>query len=139
GGAAYGRADRVVLFFLDGGHDRIHVAVPGPRQDGQERAFTENDHVGRSVFGVEEIVFDAHDTSSAGWKDATTYCIQRLGGGGLIKHGRGRCAPIDQQDIAVGVADTDPADVAGFSIAHIEPAEHKPVVGGVQCGDAAAG
>ena len=40
--ALVGRADRLVLLGLDGGHDRVHRAVAGPGELGQQRALADD-------------------------------------------------------------------------------------------------
>ena len=61
-----------------------------------------------------------------------------LGGGGLVEDRRGGGPPVDQQGVAVVVAQADPADVAGLGVERrleVEPAEDQPLVGGVELGD----
>ena len=66
------------------------------------------------------------------------YDVVRLGRGRLVEHGgRGR-PPVDQQRVAVVVAQADPADVARLGVelgAQVEAAEDQALVGGVELGD----
>jgi hypothetical protein len=66
------------------------------------------------------------------------YDAGRLGRRRLVEHGGRGGAPVDQQRVAVRVAQPDPADVARLGVellAQVEPAEDQALVGGVELGD----
>ncbi|WP_416954730.1 hypothetical protein ACNKF0_21085 [Nocardioides sp. T5] len=73
---------------------------------------------------------------------ATSYDTGRGGGRGLVEHPGRRGAPVDEQHVTVGVAHADAPDVARLGVdrrIEVEPAEHQPLVGGVELGDALGG
>ena len=68
--------------------------------------------------------------------------VLRLGRGGLVEDGGGRGAPVDEQRLALVVAQPDPADVARLGVAlgpQVEPAEDQALVGGVELSEPARG
>ena len=95
-----GRADRLVLLGLDGGDDRVHRPVAGPGQLGHQRALADDRQVGLGL-GVEQLVLHADHRGPGAAQHPTAYDVLRLGGGGLVEHGGGRRAPVDQQRVAV--------------------------------------
>ena len=140
--ALAGRADRLVLLGLDGRDDGVHRPVAGPRELRHQRALADDRQVG----------LDGVGSSSSSSTPSTCAPLQRstrrrttswgVGGGGLVEHRGRRRPPVDQQRLAVGVAQPDPADVARLRVAlgaQVEPAEDQPLVGGVELGDAARG
>ncbi len=61
-----------------------------------------------------------------------------LGGGRLVEHGRCGGSPVDEQGVALGVAESDPADVARSRVEllpHVEAPEDEPFVRCVELGD----
>ena len=100
--------------------------------------------IGRSApgplerLGVEQLVLDADHGAVVGAQHPAPDHALRLGGGGLVEHrGRGG-APVDEQGVALGVAQADPADVAGLGVdalVEVEAPEDQPLVGGVELGD----
>ena len=82
------------------------------------------------------------DARAGAAQHPAAYDVVRRGRGGLVEHGGRRCPPVDQQRVAVGVAQADPADVARLRVhlvAHVEAAEDQPLVRGVQLRDPARG
>ena len=95
---------------------------------------------GRSVStdGVEQLVLDADHAGAGAAQHPAAYDLVGLGGGGLVEHGGRGGPPVDQQGVAVGVAQPDPADVAGLGVElllHVEAAEDQALVGGVELRD----
>ena len=145
---AAGRADRQVLLGLDGRDDGVHRAVAGPRQLRHQRALADDrelDAVGLELgqrLGVEQLVLDADDLGTGRAQHPAAYDLAGLGRGRLVEHGgRGR-APVDEQRVAVPVAQPDPADVARLpvhAVLHVEAAEDQALVGGVELRDPARG
>ena len=136
GGATAGSADGFVLLLLDRGDDRVHRAVAGAAQAGEQRAFADDDQIVGGVVGIEQVVLDADDLLARAAQHATADDAGRILGGGLIEHGGSWCAPVDDDDVTVLVAYADATDVAGLSVEQVEPTEHESVVGGIERGDA---
>ena len=139
--ALAGRADRLVLLGLDRGHDGVHRPVAGPRELRHQGALADDRQVGLDAV-VEQLVLDAEHPCAAAAQHPAAYDVVRGGGGGLVEHRGSRCPPVDQQRLALGVAQPDPADVARLGVAlgaQVEPAEDQSLVGGVELGDAACG
>ncbi len=131
-----GGADRTVLLGLDRRHDRVHRPVAGPSQLGKQRALTDDRQVGLGL-GVEQVVLDSQDVDALAAQDPAADDALRVGLGGLVEHRGGRCAPVDEQHVVVGVAQPDPADVARHLAelrAQVETTEDQALVGGVQRG-----
>lgn len=136
--ALAGRADRLVLLGLDGGDDRVHGAVAGAGQLGHQRALAHDRQVVGVGLGVEQLVLDAQHLGAERAEHAASYDVLRRGRGGLVEHRRRRRAPVDQQRVAVVVAQPDAADVARLGVdlgLEVEAAEDQPLVGGVELGD----
>ena len=129
-----GRADRLVLLGLDGRHDRVHRAVAGPGELGHQRTLADDRQVGLGL-GVEQVVLDAEHLLADAAQDPAAYDAPRLGVRRLVEHRGGRRPPVDEQHVAVVVAQPDPADVARRRVdlaAHVEPAEDQALVRGVE-------
>ncbi|MDR6117946.1 hypothetical protein QE370_001130 [Aeromicrobium sp. SORGH_AS981] len=137
--AAAGRPDGLVLLLLDRGDDGVHGAVAGPREAGEQRALADDDHVVGGVLRVEQVVLDPDDGLARAAQDATAHDAGGVLGGRLVEQRGCRRTPVDEQDLAVGVADTDPADVPGLAALQVEAAEHEAVVRGIQGRQAAGG
>ena len=106
-----GGADRLVLLGLDGRDDGVHGPVAGPGELRHQRALTDDRQVGLRL-GVQQLVLDTEHVAADAAQHPPSYDALRLGGRGLVEHGRSRRAPVDQQGVAVLVAQADPADVA---------------------------
>ncbi|MGR7003013.1 hypothetical protein ACU686_41965 [Yinghuangia aomiensis] len=130
--AVGGGADRVVLLLLDGGDDVAHAAVAGAAERGEERAVADHDQVVGGVLGVEEVVFDVDDLVAAAVQDAAAHDLPRVLRGGLVEGLGGGGAPVDDEDLAVLVADADAADVPHVAGVQVEAPEDEAVVGGVE-------
>ena len=129
--------DGAVLLGLDGGHDRVHRPVPRTRQLGHQRTLADDRQVtvGRVV---EQLVLDPDHPGAGAPQHAPAYDVVRVGGGGLVEHRGGGCAPVDQHGVPVVVAETDPADVPRLGIdlvAQVEATENESLVGGVELRD----
>ena len=137
------RADRLVLLGLDGRDDRVHRPVASARELRHQRALADDRQVGAGALqrlGVEQLVLHADDLRPDAAQHPAAYDGVRLGRGRLVEHRGGRRAPVDQQRVAVGVAQPDPADVARLGVdvgVQVEAAEDQPLVGSVELGDAA--
>jgi hypothetical protein len=132
-------ADRAVLLGLDGGNDRVHRPVAGAGQLRHQRALTDDRQIGPGL-GVQELVLDADDLLALAAQHASPDHVVRRGRGRLVEDGGGRRPPVDQQRVAVVVAQPDPPDVARLRVdplVQVEPAEHQPLVRGVELGDPA--
>ena len=119
----------------------MHRAVAGPGELRHQRALTDDGQVGLHL-GVEQLVLDADHLRAGAAQHPAAYDVLRLGGRGLVEHRGRRRAPVDQQRVAVGVAQADPADVARGRVAlgtQVEAAEDQPLVRGVELGDALGG
>ena len=135
------RADRLVLLGLDGGDDGVHRAVAGAGELRHQRALADDRQVGLGLV-VEQLVLDADDGAVQRAQHPAAYDALRGRGGRLVEHGGGRRAPVDQQHVALGVADADAPDVARQHVdgrVEVEPAEDQPLVGGVELGDPLGG
>ena len=134
------RPDRLVLLGLDGGHDGVHGAVAGPAELRHQRALADHDQVGLDL-GVEQVVLDGDDLGAGAPQHPTSYDALRIRGRGLVEHRRRGGPPVDQQRVAVLVAQPDPADVARRlpGRGQVEAAEHQALVGGVQGRDPLGG
>ena len=136
-----GSPDRLVLLGLDGGDDRVHRPVAGAGELRHQRALADDRQRGLGL-RVEQLVLDPDDGRSRGAQHPPAYDVVRLGRGGLVEHGGRRGAPVDQQRVAVGVAQADPPDVARLGVdllTQVQAPEDQPLVRGVELGDAARG
>ncbi len=132
------RADRLVLFGLDGGDDGVHRAVAGTGELRHQRALADDREVGLGLV-VEQLVLDTDDGAVLRAQHPAAYDALRGRGGGLVEHPGGGRAPVDQQHVAVGVAHTDAADVARERVdrrVEVEAAEDQPLVRCVELGNA---
>ena len=136
--ALVGGPDGAVLLGLDRGHDRVHRAVTGAGELGQQRTLADDRQArGRRVVGVEQVVLDAEHALTTAAQDPPPDHTEGVGLRGLVEHRSGRRPPVDQHHVVVLVAQADPADVAPHVAdlgAHVEAAEDQPLVGGVQGG-----
>ncbi len=138
GDAAAGCADRLVLLGLDGRDDGVHGAVAGAGQLRHQRALAEDRQVVDVALGVEQLVLDADHGGALRAQHPAADDVLRLGGGGLVEHGGGGRTPVDEQGVAVLVAQADPADVARVGVdlgPQVEPPEDEPLVGRVELRD----
>ena len=122
-----GGADGLVLLRLDGGDDVAHGAAPGPGQGRHQRALPEDRQVGLGA-GVQQVVLQADDVIVAATQHATSDHVHggRLGGA-IERFGSGG-PPVDHQGLVLGVADPEPADVAGLGEVQVEPTENQSLV-----------
>ena len=135
---ALGRCpDRLVLLGLDGGHDGVHRTVARARQLGHEGTLAHDRQVGARL-GVEQVVLDPDHRAARAAQDATAYDALGLRCGGLVEDRSRGGAPVDEQGVAVAVAQADATDVArGLGgVLQVEAAEDQALVGGVEVGDA---
>ena len=123
----------------------MHGPVAGAGQLGHQRALADDRQVRPGAverLGVEQLVLDPDDLRAQAAQHPAAYDAVRLGRRGLVEHrGRGR-APVDQQRVAVLVAQADPADVARLGVdvlVEVEPPEDQPLVGGVELRDPPGG
>ena len=118
----------------------MHGAVAGPGQLGEQGALADDGQVLAGV-GVEQVVLDADDAAARAAQHAAAYDALGVGRGGLVEH-RGRGGPpVDEQGVAVVVAQADAADVARrlARVLEVEPPEDQALVRGVEGGDPPGG
>ena len=85
---------------------RLASSAPSPTTTRSSGAFV----------GVEQVVLDADDAVAGAAQDPAPDDAGGVLGGGLVEDGGRRRAPVDEQDLAVGVAHADAADVAGLAV-----------------------
>ena len=120
--------DRLVLLALDGRDDVVHVVVTGPAQRRHERAAADR-RQGQPLGGlsVEHLVVDVeHPVAARGDDPAPGDPLRPPLGCGVERGGGGR-PPVDDEHVAVGGADADPADPQLLTLGRVQPAEHQPV------------
>src|SRR5699024_5941605 len=104
-------------------------------EGGQESSLALQVRTLRIVEGVdvEHIVLDAGDQTISGDEMAPTGDPFGIGRGRLIEALRGRCPPIDEHLLAIGVGEADPADVGGFVLVdEVESPEAQPLLSAVE-------
>ena len=129
--------DREVLLGLDRRHDGVHRPIPRSRELSHQGAFAHDRQVGLDR-GVEEFVLERHHGGAGAPQHAAPDHV--LGGrrGRLVEDRRRRSPPVDQQRVLLGIAQSDPADVARGRIhltAQVQAPEHQPLMGGVELRD----
>lgn len=132
GDAAPRRADDLVLFLLDRGHDVAHLLAARTAERGHQRALADDLHVLGHGVGDQHVVVHVQHRLPGAADHPAAHDVHRLFGGGLVEGGgRGR-APVGDQVVELGVADAETADVDVLAVEVVEPAEDQALVLGVE-------
>ena len=143
------RADRLVLLGLDGRDDVAHPSRARTLERGEQRALADDRQV-RLVgcVAVEDLVVEADDHAplpGTGEEVAPAHDVHRLDRGRAVEGLGDRCAPVDDDRVALLVGDGDAPDVVGAGrlavavpVAQVEPPEAERQVADVERGEAPA-
>ncbi len=132
--AVVGRADRLVLLALDGGHDVAHPPGALAAQRCQEGAVAD-DRAALELVGrhrVEQLVLDGDDLVEPAADRAPSYDVVGLGRGSAVERGGSRGAPVDDQRVLLLGADPDAADVVDGPVLPVEATEDQSLTRGVE-------
>src|SRR5215216_2548450 len=125
------RSDRLILLSLNGGDDVPHRVVTSPRKCCQQRALSDDHQLVVGALSVEEIVFNPDHPSAPAVQNPTADHLHRVTWGGSVERFGGRCPPVDDKGLVVGVAYTDPTDIAHFAVSPVQPAEDQSFLLGI--------
>jgi hypothetical protein len=130
--------DDPVLLGLDRGDDVAHPRAARRGQSGEQGRVGRGIRAGPGCAEVEHVVVQCDDAflrpdTGQPQAPAPGDTVRRCNGGAVEGPG-GRCPPVDQRGLAVGVGEPDAADVGGRAGRVVEPAEGQPGACGAEPG-----
>ena len=126
-------ADDAVLVRLDGGDDVAHPAGPGLAERRQQRGLAGQVGLVDGV-QVEHVVVQADDPPARGPQVPAAGDAVPLHWGSPVERLRRLGAPVGEQQIALGAAQREPADIQAIAVIEVQPAEAQIALGRFQLG-----